>query len=89
MPVYAHHLEMPYLRGESLYPPFDPTVGGFFAFLTRFFPRDSYDSSDHLRELPADGGLPEMPGWEWFHTPGHSPGHVSLWRKSRPHFNCW
>ena len=23
-----------------------------------------------------------MPGWEWFHTPGHSPGHVSLWRKS-------
>ena len=25
-------------RGKSLYPPFDPTVGGFFAFLTRFLP---------------------------------------------------
>ena len=82
VPVYAHHLEMPYLRGESLYAPFDPTVGGFFAFLTRFLPRDSYDSADHLHDLPADGSLTSMPGWEWFHTPGHSPGHVSLWRKS-------
>jgi glyoxylase-like metal-dependent hydrolase (beta-lactamase superfamily II) len=23
-----------------------------------------------------------MPGWKWIHTPGHSPGHVSLWRES-------
>ena len=21
-----------------------------------------------------------MPGWRWMHTPGHSVGHVSLWR---------
>jgi glyoxylase-like metal-dependent hydrolase (beta-lactamase superfamily II) len=21
-----------------------------------------------------------MPGWRWLHTPGHTPGHVSLWR---------
>ena len=22
-----------------------------------------------------------MPGWSWVHTPGHTPGHVSLWRE--------
>ena len=22
-----------------------------------------------------------MPGWRWLHTPGHTPGHVSLWRE--------
>jgi glyoxylase-like metal-dependent hydrolase (beta-lactamase superfamily II) len=24
--------------------------------------------------------VPFMPGWRWIHTPGHTPGHVSLWR---------
>jgi glyoxylase-like metal-dependent hydrolase (beta-lactamase superfamily II) len=23
-----------------------------------------------------------MPGWRWLHTPGHAPGHVSLFRDS-------
>ena len=23
-----------------------------------------------------------MDGWTWIHTPGHTPGHVSLWRAS-------
>jgi len=23
-----------------------------------------------------------MPGWRWIHTPGHTPGHISLWRAS-------
>ena len=23
-----------------------------------------------------------MAGWRWLHTPGHTPGHVSLWRES-------
>ena len=26
--------------------------------------------------------MPGMPGWQWFHTPGHAPGHVSFWRDS-------
>jgi glyoxylase-like metal-dependent hydrolase (beta-lactamase superfamily II) len=32
--------------------------------------------------LAADHSLPDMPGWRWVHTPGHSPGHVSLWRSA-------
>jgi glyoxylase-like metal-dependent hydrolase (beta-lactamase superfamily II) len=23
-----------------------------------------------------------MPEWQWIHTPGHTPGHISLFRKS-------
>ncbi len=38
--------------------------------------------SARLRTLPADGSVPPMPGWRWIHTPGHAPGHVSLWRES-------
>lgn len=24
--------------------------------------------------------LKTLPDWRWLHTPGHTPGHVSLWR---------
>ena len=26
--------------------------------------------------------MPDAPGWRWIHTPGHTPGHVSLFRES-------
>ena len=35
-----------------------------------------------MRAFPADGSIPELPDWQVIHTPGHSPGHVSLFRKS-------
>jgi glyoxylase-like metal-dependent hydrolase (beta-lactamase superfamily II) len=35
-----------------------------------------------LRSLPPDGSIPVMRGWQWIHTPGHTPGHVSFWRPS-------
>ncbi|MDF2799697.1 MAG: beta-lactamase domain protein, partial [Devosia sp.] len=25
---------------------------------------------------------PVLPGWRWLHTPGHTRGHVSLWREA-------
>jgi glyoxylase-like metal-dependent hydrolase (beta-lactamase superfamily II) len=31
--------------------------------------------------LPSDGSVPFMEGWRWTHTPGHTPGHISLWRE--------
>ena len=31
---------------------------------------------------PDDSTVPGMPGWRWIHTPGHSVGHVSLWREA-------
>lgn len=82
VPVYAHDLEHPYLNGTASYPPPDPSVGGgLMSTLSRFFPRGPVDVSRRLLTLPADGAVPGMAGWRWIHTPGHTPGHVSLWRE--------
>jgi glyoxylase-like metal-dependent hydrolase (beta-lactamase superfamily II) len=81
VPVYAHAQEVPFLNGSSDYPPPDPTVGGFMAQLSRFFPRGGIDLGLHLRTLPEDGSLPGWPQWKWVHTPGHTSGHVSLFRE--------
>lgn len=80
-PVYAHELELPYLTGRSPYPPPDPTVGGgIMASLSWMFPRGPINLGDRVKALPAGGGAPELPGWRWIHTPGHTPGHVSFFR---------
>src|SRR5215217_1633972 len=72
VPVYAHELERPYLDGSSSYPPPDPNVGGgLMAAMARFYPRGPIDVGKRLEHLP---------GWRWIHTPGHTPGHISLWR---------
>lgn len=81
-PVYAHHLERPYLTGDASYPEGDPAVGGgLMAMMSRFYPTRPVDVSERLHLLPEDGTIPFMPGWRWLHTPGHSPGHVSLFRE--------
>lgn len=83
VPVYAHSQEMAYLTGESDYPPPDPTVGGgAMTRLSPLYPRGPINISHRLRALPEDGTVPDMPGWLWVHTPGHTPGHVSLFRES-------
>ena len=80
-PIYAHALERPYLDGSAAYPPPDPSVGGgLMARLSPLYPRGPFDERRRLQDLPPDGSVPGMPGWRWLHTPGHSAGHVSLWR---------
>ena len=80
VPVYAHTLEIPYLTGRSNYPPIDPTVGGAIAAMSRMFPRQP-PRVDGVQQLPVDL-MSQMPGWGWIHTPGHTAGHVSLFRAS-------
>ena len=80
VPIFAHELELPFLNGSSDYPPPDPTVGGALGMLSRTFPHRGFDLRPHLHALPADGTVPGMPGWRWMHTPGHTAGHVSLFR---------
>lgn len=83
VPVYAHELEHRYLDGSESYPKPDPSVGGgMMSKLSRFYPRGPVDVSEWLESLPADGAVPFMPGWRWVHTPGHTEGHISLWRES-------
>lgn len=81
IPIYAHHLELPYLTGRSLYPPADPTVGGALAFLSRFFPACSRDLSGRIHQLHREK-VAGAAKWSWLPTPGHSPGHISLFRES-------
>jgi glyoxylase-like metal-dependent hydrolase (beta-lactamase superfamily II) len=82
VPVFAHRLEAPYLTGLSAYPPADPTVGGgaMARVVSRFLPRGPFDLGSRFHRLNEDGSLPGMEGWRWIHTPGHTPGHVSLFR---------
>lgn len=81
VPVYAHELEMPYLTGQASYPEPDPTVGGgLVAGMSFVFPNEPINLEDRVQVLPHDGSVPAMPGWRWIHTPGHTPGHISLFR---------
>lgn len=81
VPIYAHRLELPYLTGRSDYPPPDPTVSGAMAFLSRFLPHQGRDLRPRIRELQTNT-VPGIGGWEWLPTPGHTPGHISLFRSS-------
>jgi glyoxylase-like metal-dependent hydrolase (beta-lactamase superfamily II) len=83
VPVYAHPLELPYLSGRASYPPADPSVGGgLMAALSRLYPRGPVDLEARLQTLPDDRSLPGMQDWRYIHTPGHSVGHVWLWREA-------
>jgi glyoxylase-like metal-dependent hydrolase (beta-lactamase superfamily II) len=75
-------MEVPYVRGQSDYPPPDPTVGGgLMAQMARFYPENGIDLGDAVRVLPSDGAIPGFPDWRWIHTPGHTAGHISLLRE--------
>lgn len=82
IPVYAHELELPYLTGKMSYPEPDPTVeGGMVAKMSPMFPNEPIDLGTNIKPFPADGTVPHIAGFKWIHTPGHSPGHVSLFRE--------
>ena len=81
VPVYAHRLELPYLQGKSSYPPPDPAIGGGgMSYMSWVFPIGPSDFGDHVKAIADNGQIPELPGWRAIHTPGHAPGHVSLFR---------
>ena len=83
VPVFAHQLELPYLTGRSSYPPPEPLAGGgLMALLSPLYPRGPIDLGGRVEALPEDGRVPGMAEWRWVFTPGHSPGHVSLFRES-------
>ncbi len=83
VPVYAHKLELPYLTGRSSYPPPDPAIGGgFMSYSSFIFPIGPDNFGDRVSAIPDNGLIPELPGWRVIHTPGHAPGHISLFRDS-------
>jgi glyoxylase-like metal-dependent hydrolase (beta-lactamase superfamily II) len=75
VPVFADARELPYLTGQAHYPPMDTSKPGFFSRLARFFPSSTVNLGDRVQEF----GI-ELGDWEILATPGHTPGHVSLYR---------
>ncbi|ALC92409.1 metallo-beta-lactamase [Bacillus sp. FJAT-18017] len=82
VPVYAHRLELPYLTGRADYPKGDPeTDGGLVSELSPLFPNHGINLGNRIEALPNNGGVPGLEEWIWVHTPGHTPGHISLFRE--------
>ncbi len=52
------------------------------AWLSFLYPRAPVDLGNRVQALPNDGTLPFLPDWKMIHTPGHTPGHISLYRES-------
>ena len=83
VPVYVHPLEIPYVTGQKQYPPPDPTVGGgLMALMSPPYPRGPIDLGDRVRSFPEGQSVPDLAGWRWIHTPGHTDGHLSFVRES-------
>lgn len=81
VPVYAHQMELPYLQGKSSYPPADPTVGGgLMSLLSFLYPKRPIDLGNKIEALSANGSIPFLTSWLFIFTPGHTPGHISLFR---------
>ncbi|RYG24833.1 MBL fold metallo-hydrolase [bacterium] len=82
VPIYVHPKEKPYVDGSSDYPPADPTPGGAMAFFSRMLTSKGTDIGRAVRLLPERGSVPELPGWRWIASPGHTAGHVSYFREA-------
>jgi glyoxylase-like metal-dependent hydrolase (beta-lactamase superfamily II) len=82
VPIYAHALELPYLTGRAVYPAENLSFGGPGALVSRFLRNRGFNLGAVVRPLPEDGSVPHLPDWRWLHTPGHTPGHVVLFRSA-------
>jgi glyoxylase-like metal-dependent hydrolase (beta-lactamase superfamily II) len=80
-PIYAHPLEIPYVTGAAEYPPFDLSSPGFFTRIARFFPTRTVNLGTRVRAIDPRQPIPGLPDWEMIETPGHTPGHVSFFRR--------
>lgn len=82
VPVFCHELEIPYITGKKDYPMADSSVDeGLVAKMSPAFPHKGIDLGYRAATLPSDGSVPGMPEWKWVHTPGHTEGHISLFRE--------
>jgi glyoxylase-like metal-dependent hydrolase (beta-lactamase superfamily II) len=76
-------MEIPYLTGRASYQPADSSVGGgMMAYMAWLYPSSPINIWNRVNVLPGDNTLPHLAEWKYIHTPGHAPGHISLYRES-------
>ena len=51
------------------------------SLMSSIYPKKPIDLGHRVRPLPTDGHISQLPGWRWIHTPGHTAGHISLFRE--------
>jgi hypothetical protein len=51
------------------------------ALMSFVYPKGPINVESYLNELPEDGTIPFLEDWKWIHSPGHTPGHISLFRE--------
>lgn len=83
VPIYAHVKELPYLQGKKVYDPPHPfRIKGLLSFMSPFYPRDGIMLTDVVNPLESNKEIPYLTGWQMIHTPGHTEGHISIFRNS-------
>lgn len=80
VPVYMHPMEMPYLTALADYPRPDSRETDRLADKMDLYPKKGVNLSFHSVPLSLDRSVPGLRGWQWIHTPGHTVGHISLFR---------
>lgn len=84
--VFAHPAEAPVLARKEPAPPISAPLGGaLYSVFDWVLGRGPVDSV-----LPADSGTPVrgLPQWQVLHTPGHTPGSISLYEPVRQILLC-
>lgn len=84
--VFAHPDEAPVLAKREPVPPLSGFLGGLlYGVFEAVLSRGPVDST-----LPADSGTPVrgLPQWQVLHTPGHTPGSISLYEPVRQILLC-
>jgi glyoxylase-like metal-dependent hydrolase (beta-lactamase superfamily II) len=52
------------------------------ALMSFAYPSKAIDLGERVRALTLDHTVPNVSEWRWVHTPGHTAGHISLFRES-------
>jgi glyoxylase-like metal-dependent hydrolase (beta-lactamase superfamily II) len=88
-PVLVHPDELPIARGdfEAMAASAGPLDRWAILPLMRAVGQRRRDAiiaqsslGDVVASLDPEGAIAALPDWRWIHTPGHTPGHISLFR---------
>jgi NADPH:quinone reductase-like Zn-dependent oxidoreductase/glyoxylase-like metal-dependent hydrolase (beta-lactamase superfamily II) len=85
VPVYVHPAELPQAAGKLLDEYASPLDRWVLRPLLKVLPEGSMpaaDMTDLVRPFDPATGVPGLPDWTCVETPGHTPGHIALFRES-------
>ncbi|UEL27879.1 MBL fold metallo-hydrolase [Pseudarthrobacter sp. L1SW] len=85
VPVFIHPDELPQASGKLLDEYANPLDRRLLRPLQKVLPKGAMPATDLtavVRPLDLAAGVPGLPDWRCVPTPGHTPGHVALFREA-------